>query len=491
MAGSLFPLGFAPLDLYPLPFVSLALLFLTWLDGTPKQAALSGFAWGLGAFGVGVSWVFVAINEFGMTSAPLAALLTLLFVSAVAGHFALLGWLWRRFAPANPLALLITLPAAWAVSELFRGWFLSGFPWLTTGYAFIDTPLAGWAPIGGVYLLSWLVAMQAVALAWVWQRRRCLRESKSGLVLIAVVLVVSWLGGAALTDRHWTEVAGAPLAVTLVQGNVPQETKWDPDAIWNRLTTYRDMSAPYLGGSDLIVWPENAVTVFYYQIKEHFLDPLDAEANRVGTDIIFGLPILAEPEGYTTSMMVLGDGGQRQVYSKHHLVPFGEFLPLDSLLRGLIGFFDLPMSSFVPGAADQKPLAVAGQRAAVTICYEDAFPWETRRAIRESTLLVNGSNNAWYGDSFAPHQHLQIARMRALESGRPLARATTSGISALVDERGRLIQRSAQFQRETVSGKLTPRRGDTPYLTMGLLPWLLLWLVLWGGVTGWLRYRNR
>jgi apolipoprotein N-acyltransferase len=259
---------------------------------------------------------------------------------------------------------------------------------------------------------------------------------------------------------------GEPIRVTLIQGNVPQTTKWDPEQIRHRLQTYAELTRQHLDSSDLIIWPENAVTVFYHRIEEDYFGPLAAEARASKTDIILGVPELdADGKRYYTTMMSLGS--HHSFYRKRHLVPFGEFMPLEGVLRGLVDFFNMPMSSFSPGNTEQPLLEAAGHKIAATVCYEDAFGEELIDFLPEATLLVNGSNNAWYGDSLAPHQHLQISRMRALETGRPMLRATTNGISALIDYRGGLLKTSSQFQADASRGRVQARGGSTPYIIMG------------------------
>lgn len=471
VAGALLPLAFAPFDLFPLAVIAPALLFLTWRTCAPGRAARRGFLFGVGLFGVGVSWVFVAIHDFGDTSLIPSLLLTALFVLVLALYFALLGWVAARLrADAGPYWWLGLLPGAWVAVEWLRGWFLSGFPWLSLGYSQIDTPLGGWAPVAGVYGVSFAVALGAAALAVLWAR------PPRWWVVPALALAVAG-GGAALSGRHWTEPVDGPLRVALVQGNLPQITKWDPEAIDTRLRTYAELTLEHVQSADLIVWPENSVTVFYYQVADEYFAPLTEVLREHGTDLVAGLPVKSRDTGeYYTGMMSFGSANA--VYFKHHLVPFGEFVPLQGLLRGLVGFFDMPMTGFSPGPRRQAPLTVAGEKAGVSICYEDAFGAEVIRTLPEASLLINGSNNAWYGDSMAPHQHLQISRMRALETGRPLLRATTNGITALIDARGGIRARSPQFERYVLSGAVQPMRGATPFVRWGNWPVVVLALGL-------------
>lgn len=475
VGGALVPLAFAPFNLFFIAPLAIALLFLLWMPLAPRQAAWRGFLFGLGQFGVGVSWVFVAIHDFGHTGAPLAVILTLLFVSTLALCVALAGLLARYLAADttrhSTFFLLGVAPAAWVFVEWLRTWFLTGFPWLQLGYSQIGSPLHGWAPLFGVLALTSFVAVSGGALALLTLQRGKVVK------IVAPLLLLVWGSGLLLDRIEWTTPYGKPISVSLIQGDISQRDKWEESSIYARLDRYAEMTRAQLGQSQLIVWPENAITVFYQDFKEEFFDRMSREAREQGSDIVGGAPLLAE-DGmrYYTTMVSLGN--REAFYLKAHLVPFGEYVPLENLLRGLITFFDLPMTGFIPGPEQQPPLQVAGNKAAITICYEDAFGAAVAKNLQDATLLINGSNNGWYGDSGAPHQHLQIARMRALETGRPLARATTTGISALVDHRGHILSRSPQFVLYTLTGKLQPMTGTTPYVRWRDWPVLIVLAVV-------------
>ncbi|NOR51219.1 MAG: apolipoprotein N-acyltransferase, partial [Gammaproteobacteria bacterium] len=286
------------------------------------------------------------------------------------------------------------------------------------------------------------------------------------------VIVLLFVSGQILSSIEWTEPTGRDLSVALVQGNIEQQTKWSRKGVQQRLNRYTEMTRPLLGQYELIVWPENSITQFYDRLERRFFKPLALRAKKKGSEIVLGVPVQRSDGRYYTSMAVAGDA-ERQ-FHKHHLVPFGEFLPLDWLLRGLIEFFDMPMSNFVSGPSRPPPLAVAGTLAAVTICYEDLFGEELLSQLPEAEILLNGSNNAWYGDSLAAHQHLEIARMRSLELGRWTLRSTTNGISAIIDPRGIIRKRSPQFEQAVVTGSVEPMRGATPYIIWGNWPVIVL-----------------
>lgn len=477
MAGMLLPLSFSPFHYYPIALISLTMLFLSWQGASAKQAALRGFLFGLGFFGVGVSWVYVAIHDFGSASVPLAGLLTALFVAFLSSYLALVGWGVKKIS-GNRLStvdFVLLLPVAWLVFEYFKGWFLTGFPWLEVGAGQIDGPLSGYTPVIGVLGVSLLTALSAGILAAGWQAKR--------LSYLAAVLVI-WTVGYFLKPVLWTEPLDEEIKVSIIQGNIPQEIKWSPEQLYKTLALYQARTEQHWD-SDLVVWPENAVTVFYHQVKEFYLDPLADLARANQTDILLGLPVKNEAsEEYYNSMISLGT--QQGFYYKSHLVPFGDYVPFE-WLRGLIAFFDLPMSSFSPGPVSTKLLHAAGHAIGTSVCYEDAFSTEVLRTVPEASLLVNATNNAWYGDSFAPHQHLQISQNRALEAGRPIIRATTNGVSAFIDFKGNLIQQTKQFEEAVLTSNVQPRQGATPYVLLGQMP---LWLFSLFMLIAWAYYRR-
>jgi apolipoprotein N-acyltransferase len=479
VAGALLALAFAPFSLYPVAVLSLAILFILW-DGTkPKEAAWIGWIFGLGFFGMGVSWVFVAIHVFGQSGLLLAGSMTFIFVAFLASYLALLGWLLRRFHAHSwsRADYLILLPLAWLVFELFKAWFLTGFPWLELGVSQIEGPMAGWIPIMGVSGVSLLIAIMAGALALLYKYRQLLWLMPIGLVMLA---------GQALKQVEWTQPDGQVIETVMIQGNVPQMIKWDREQLLKTMALYEQMTAQYWG-ADLVVWPENAIPAFYHQIEDFYLAPLWEKARQQDTEILLGLPVSeVETTDYYNALLLLGDTG-KGFYYKRHLVPFGEYVPFE-WLRNLINFFSLPMSSFSPGSDDDTLMHISGTTVGLSICYEDVFSSDILQSLPDSTVLVNATNNAWYGDSFAPQQHLQIARSRALEVSRPLVRSTTNGISAFVDHQGNIVAQMPQFERSSLKHDVQPRSGQTPYVwSQGKIFWVLALLL---GVI-WAYYRQK
>ena len=498
LSGALLPLAYSPVNFYLLALLSPALLFYSFLSVTPlsdapRRAAWLGWWFGMGFFGVGVSWVFVAIYVFGLSSIAVSVLLTFVSINVLAAFTALQGYLSVSFVKKINLVnrnviVIFVFPLFWVLQEWFRGWFLTGFPWLSIGYSQTDSFLSGYAAVLGVFGVSLIVTLISSLLLILILQYQKVSNKKQIKVLLSVIGI--WIGGALLSQVNWTDKSGKALKVSLVQGNVEQMNKWDPDHFEKRKQRYLSLTQKNWD-SDLVLWPENSLTIFYHQLKNGFIKRLSDEARENNTDIILGLPVLERKrDEYFSSLLAINNDNEHQFYHKNHLVPFGEYLPFASLLRGVIAFFDLPMSGFTPGQYNQALLTAAGQKIAPTICYEDAFGEDLIRFLPEATLILNASNNAWYGDSFAPHQHLQISQMRALETGRDVMRVTTNGISALIDHKGKITARSVQFEPYVVTGISQPRTGSTPYVIWG--NYALLSIIVLGllGVLLHSRYNN-
>jgi len=352
--------------------------------------------------------------------------------------------------------------------EWLRTWLLTGFPWLLTGYSQLGTWLDGYAPIFGVLGLSLIVVVTAAGL-WHLLAARSLAAAES---LILVLLV--WVLGLPLQAIRWTHPADVPLSVALVQGNVAQDQKWVPENYRAVMQMYLDLTQPYWGRS-LIVWPEAAVPIPYAAGAEGYFDLLEQNARHAHSDMILGI-VRYDPvrELYFNSVLSIAGNG-RQFYDKYHLVPYGEYFPVPAFVRDLLRRMHMPYSDMTPGVLNTEPLRLDAQRVNVFICYEAIFGREVMARVPSSTLMVNVSNDAWFGDSLAPHQHLQMVQMRALEAGRELLRATNTGITAIIDHQGRVQGRLPQFERSVLSGTVQPRQGVTPYVRW--LDWPVLMMV--------------
>jgi apolipoprotein N-acyltransferase len=465
-AGLLLAAAFAPLGVAPLAVLCPAFLFLLWEGAAPRAAAWRGFLFTGGTFLAGTYWLYNSIHLVGQAPLWIALFLMLGLVAIMGSYTALLGYAVARWGVASgPLRWLVLLPAGWVVVEWFRGWFLSGFPWLALGYSQLETPLRGYAPVSGVYGTSLAAALMAGAVVTLLLGRRAARLTALGLVLVIVV------AGALLARIEWTAPRGTELSVALVQGAVPQSMKWEAGQRERTLDLYAGLTAPHLG-TDIIVWPEAALPALERDIRP-FLDGLRAAARGRGSDVILG-QLRHDPAtgAYFNALLALGE--TEQWYDKRRLVPFGEFFPVPAQVREWLRLMNLPYSDFEAGAGDQPPLAAAGETLAPTICYEDAYASEQLALVRDSTLLVNVTNDAWFGDSTAPHQHLDISRMRALETGRPMLRATNDGVTALIAHDGTLTATLPQFQAGVLTGTVQPRIGLTPYVRFGNWPVLMI-----------------
>lgn len=464
LAGAAAVVGFAPLDFPPATLAALAVLVHLWVRApAPRAALLAGWLFGLGFFLAGVSWVYVSLHRFGAMPAPLAAFATFGFCAFLALFPALAGWAQARLA--RPEWRPLAIAPLWTLAEWLRGTILTGFPWLSAGYAAIDSPLAGYAPLGGTHLLS-LLTTGAATLLWMVAAGRARIAAAAGFAAIGIA-------GAALQEIAWTRPAGNALSVSLVQGNVPQGLKFDPARYERTLETYARLAEA--SRARLIVLPETALPRFLDLVDPAYVERLKAVALRNGGDLLLGVPLRREPGRYLNSVVSLGTSAP-VAYDKVHLVPFGEFVPPG--FGWILGVLRIPLSDFSRGDALQRPLAVAGERVAVSICYEDAYGSEVVQRLHDATLLANISNVAWFGESLAPGQHLQIARMRALETGRMMLTATNSGVTAVIASDGKVLAQLPPFTEGRLDSEAYGRSGATPYARVGDLPALALCIAL-------------
>jgi len=472
VAGATSVLGFSPVDFFPATLAALVVLAHLWVRAaSPREAFRLGFYFGLGVYGAGASWVYVSLNRFGAMPMPLAAAATLAWCAFLALFPALAGWIQARIArdsaAAPALQAVLLIPAAWMLIEWSLSWFLTGFPWLAFGNTAIDDPLSGFAPLGGVYAVS-LAMSVAAGLVWCLVAGHARRIAAGALVLLLAC-------GYGLRATEWTVPAGEPLRVALVQGNVPQEMKFDPERYAQTLETYARLADGEAGSAaKLIVLPETAVPRFLDMVDPAFLERLKTAAARNGGDLLLGVPVRTAAGDYLNSVISLGASPSAR-YDKVHLVPFGEFVPPG--FGWIVRVLSIPLADFTRGATSQRPMAIAGQRVALNVCYEDAYGAEIIRQLPEATLLVNVSNVAWFGDSFAPAQHLQLARMRALETGRVYLTAANTGITAAIWPDGSVRQRMPQFERGRMDIEVRGYSGATPYVRFGDWPAVLLSLI--------------
>jgi apolipoprotein N-acyltransferase len=483
VSGALTMLSFAPVGWYlAAPILLLPFLYVC-LYLPAKRAAGLGFWYGSGLFLTGTYWLYTSIHVFGQAPLWVAIVIMLSLVMIMGLYYALTAWLICRLSAGSPLRFFAAAPTVWVAVEWVRGWFLSGFPWMSLGYSQIDSPLAGFAPVIGVYGLSLVLLISVSALVVTSVANGTLRA------VAAAAIFLPWFGGALLQQHIWTMPAGPDIKTTIVQGGVSQDRKWLPDQFWPTLNLYR-ASIDAHPQSDLIIWPEVALPTSIDQV-EGYLNQLENEVRRGHQSLLLGI-LERQPAEETiyNSMLLLGTapGESRQVYRKRHLVPFGEYFPVPAFVRNWMRMMSLPTTDLGAGA-DRQPLLVtaAGNKLAVAICYEDAYGAEQLYAMPEADILVNVSNDAWFGDSIAPHQHLEIARMRALEVGRFAVRATNNGVSAFIGPDGAILERGPQFEYVAMTHDITPLGGMTPYARFGNWPVISLCLLAMAGLV----YRSR
>lgn len=479
--GAVTATAFAPFDAFPLAWLTLGMLFLLLVRSTNvRSASASGFAYGLGLFLFGVSWVFNSLNDFGGLSLPKAAAATLLFCAFLALFPALACAVFVRLRSGRPLADALAFAGCWSLSEWLRGWLFTGFPWLTIGYAQSPpSPLAGYAPVVGVYGVSFFTAVVgACLLAGLVAGYRLAHPSACTSRLdpafpIPLLVAGLMLGGGLLAQQiQWTSAVGRPTRVALLQGNIPQDVKWRPGHFSETLAAYYALTKEH--PARLTILPETAIPAFLHQVPKDYLANMARIVRAQDGDLLLGA-VVGNDENYSNAVVSLGTSPS-QTYNKRHLVPFGEFVPPG--FGWFVAAMSIPMASFSRGAEDQLPLAVSGQQVAVNICYEDLFGEELIRFAPGASILANVSNTAWFGRrSLAQPQHLQIAQMRALETGRPMLRATNTGMTAVVLPNGRVDKALPPFTLGALVADVQGYAGLTPYVRLGNVLALTLALV--------------
>ncbi|MGH8677722.1 MAG: apolipoprotein N-acyltransferase, partial [Burkholderiales bacterium] len=474
LLGALSVFGYAPFYLYPVPILTLAAISSLWIGAASTRGAAGlGLCFGLGLFLGGTSWVYVSLHDYGGMPMPVAGASTLFFCGYLAAYPAAIAALVRRARGDWSLKLVLLLPALWALSEWVRSWLFTGFPWLALGYSQAPaSPLAGFAPVLGVYGVSLASACVAGCLALACQRYRSLTNVRPAeRIVLAVNGAPLWIAlalllvGFGLASRQWTTpLPGSTTRVALIQGNIPQELKWRPERARETLERYHELTRST--DATLILLPETALPMFNVDLPHGYLDALAAHARANGGDLLTGIPEYAGPGRYFNSVMSLGSAPS-QIYRKVHLVPFGDYFPLRWALGWFMNLLDIPMADFSRGSVDQRPLEAAGQRVAANICYEDVFGEEIIRQLPAATILANFTNDAWWGRSVASQQHLQISQMRSLETGRYMLRATNTGVTAIIDSRGRVVKAAPEFETVIINGEAVGFSGSTPFIRWG------------------------
>ncbi|MDA7840392.1 apolipoprotein N-acyltransferase [Luminiphilus sp.] len=463
ISGALFVPGLAPMSAWPSTLLSIAALLYLMHRKSQQSAFFIGWLYGVGLFGAGVSWVYVSIQVHGQAPPLLAGTLTALFCLGLATLTGLQMALYRRCSRGRKTPSSLLFAAIWVLFEWLRSWLFTGFPWLYAGYIALDTPAAGWAPVVGVYGLSFLIAGLSAAIGSLALNNASTLRKKGAEASIWVIIILT---GMPLSAVSWTQDRSAPLTVAIYQPNIPLEKKWDRRYFRAIQQQYTDNSRPYFKNTDLVLWPESALPTYSDRIED-YLGLISTEATETGTTLITGIPTRDAQGGYN-SIIALGLGAGE--YRKQKLVPFGEYVPFEENLRGLIQFFDLPMSNFIPGPNVPPILSAGPLKVASFICYEIVYPDFVWQGARDAALLVTVSNDSWFGHSIGPLQHLQMARFRALETGRPLLRGTNNGVSAIIDHKGDLLVATPQFEEVVITGEVQPKTGLTPLMWLGSTP---------------------
>jgi len=480
LAGLSMVLAFAPFEWRFIAWLAPAVFF--WLNLEPmSRAQRVKLAWvfGIGLFAGGAHWIYFSIHYFGGANNFIAVLMVSLFVVLMGLFLMLFGWLASFFNNySTALRLLIVFPAIWTLTEWFRGWFLTGFPWLLLGNTQIDNGLAHYAPIMGVLGVSWVVAVGAGALVLlvIGTKRERILAAVSAVVLVALGFGLSYI--------QWTKPVGERIFVSMLQGNIDQFTKWDPEFRNENIQAYMDLmdpdKYPNVETSHLVIWPETALSDFFQQSTEDVMLPMQQWAKEAKTDVLMGGFFYdKDKEAVYNAVMAIGEGHDVEksletkvsVYAKKHLVPFSEYIPFLEQLRFLENIIKLPYDNVTPWQGGDI-LKVANQPMAVSVCYEDAYSTQIIQGLPEATMLVNVSNDGWFTGSIEPQQHAEIARMRALETGRYMLRATNNGVTAVINSQGQVMSSLPQYTAGVLSDYAQPMQGATVYVRVG--NWLII-----------------
>lgn len=473
-AGGLLSLAFAPYHQSWLAFLSPMILLYTTESIQPKKAFTQGFIFGCGFFGFTVYWVFHSIYHFGQTTPLLAYIITGAMIAILSLYPAFMMFLTNKWFQNQWLKrACLGFPTLWVFFEIIRGYFLTGFPWGFLGSSQIgNTALQAYAPVGSVWMVSWVVLLSSGLLYALLVSLGNPQKDKKKCVYFVLAFAFIWVLGGVFHRIKWTQPEDIELNVALVQGNIAQQMRWAPEHIADIMNLYKRQTQKAVTKADIVIWPEGAVPLPLPYSAQYFKE-IDSLAKHSQTAIIAGVPQKApHQESYYNALVGLGMATGS--YYKERLVPFGEFVPFESLLRGMIGFFDLPMSSFIAHSEpNTAPLTVFGLNIAPTICYEIAFPTLVQKNSYHSDFIVTVSNDTWFGNTIGPFQHLEIAKWRAIETGRYVLRATNTGLTAIIDPKGHATL-APQFEPTILYGTITPISGNTPWVRFGLWPLLTL-----------------
>ena len=491
--GALSVAAYAPLEWWWLMPLCLAGLFQLLRNAKQWQASKLAFLFSLGQFGVGASWAYVSLQEYGNMPVWMAGIAVFLFVASYSLVMGLVGFVYSRFSEHKGQENVINIAffaALWVLAEWSRSILFTGFPWLDVGYSQTTQWLSGFAPLGSVYLVSFVTVFASAMLCVVVRHVlgklgvKGLIESNNGKIAISygIALVFLLSSGAYLQTIQWSKATGKSFEVAIVQANVSVDQKWLSENQSQIVSDYVDQISQY--SADLVILPETALPVPLHQTDERLWNILRGQNKAILSGVVER--DLINNKIYNSANLFCGSlsatsqtenssfyQGQ-QIYRKQHLVPFGEYLPLRSLLNWLLTYLQIPMSDFSAGKGVQS-LNCEGLDISLSICYEDAFASEMRNAVVKNNhngILINISEDAWFGDSLAPHQRVQMAQMRAIELARPMLRSANSGPSTHIDFQGKVLATTKQFQKDSMQVSVMPRVGETPFMRFGM--WIIL-----------------
>lgn len=471
--GGISVAAFAPIGFAPAALVALAGLFWLWYKAETLQASIQlGLWFGLGQFGLGVSWLISSMYLYSGMSLPLSVLVTGLFVLFMSLFVAMAGSLVYFFRQTfSGLQFALVMPLVWVFAEWVRSSLFGGFPFLLMGVSHLNTWLDGYAPLLGVLGVSWMVALSAGLLVWLYQARNWLPTS--------LIFGIVWVSASYLKTVDWVTPVAQPVDIALVQGNIAQDQKWLPSQFVPSLKSYVDMTRQNMD-AQVVVWPETAVPAYYDLVEKGVLKSFIVDAQLLNTDILFGVIARNPHDANEYYNAIVNAHHPEQVYQKHHLVPFSEYFPFHALFKQLTEWFDIPFSAFTAGAFPQPLMQLGDHKVGLSVCYEMAFGTELARTVEDARYFITVSNDAWFAHTLEPAQQLQEVQMRALELGREIARSTNTGLTAIVDIKGQIKAQIEPYQKATLRGKIQPYEGMTPFAAWQNMPLLFLFSVLFG-----------
>ncbi len=463
--GAVSVLGFAPFYIFPIPIIAIAGLCYLWSKtGTPATAWILGFSYGLGMYCVGIYWIYISLHEFGGMPWWFAGFCTFCLCAFMALFVGFVGYFGKKLG-----FLWLSVPVLWGLSDWVRSWIFTGFPWLTMGYSQAPhSPLAGYMPIAGVYGVSVItVFISALIGFWLANKHQTPVFKRNAIASVTLILVAGFI----LKAVEWTSPIGKPISVALIQGNIAQSTKWSPEKAQGTIDLY--LSMLQASKADLIILPETALPVISSQLDENVKNTILTHAQQ--HPLIIGMVEYNEKTSEYFNSALGFSQADTQSYQKNHLVPFGEFIPLKQVFGWIYrDWLNMPLSDLSRGSYQPISMRLADHRIGVNICYEDVFGEEIIRQLPAATLLVNISNDAWYGQSYAAHQHMQFSQARALETGRYMLRATNTGATAAIDQHGYVFAHAPHDVRTTLDVRAQGFSGSTPYVRWGNWPFIVL-----------------